>query len=85
MIERTFNADIVGFADLEITYEYVVNPYIAATMWQPAEGGEVEDLVIVSVIAGDNTINVFNHFTASIQALIEAAAESDATYATDKD
>ena len=78
MIERTFNADIVGFADLEITYEYVVNPYIAATMWQPEEGGIVEDLVIVSVIAGDNTINVFPHFTNTIQAAIEAAAQADA-------
>jgi hypothetical protein len=31
-----------GDAVLEVNLEYVANPFVAATQWQPAEGGDVE-------------------------------------------
>jgi hypothetical protein len=31
-----------GDAVLDVNLEYVANPFVAATYWQPAEGGDVE-------------------------------------------
>lgn len=31
---------------LEITGEYLVNPFVEATYWQPAEGGDIELLSV---------------------------------------
>ena len=31
-----------GDAVFEVNLEYIANPFVAATYWQPAEGGDVE-------------------------------------------
>ncbi len=47
MTRFTFDADIeLGGEEIEVRVTYDVTPFVAATYWQPAEGGEVELIAV---------------------------------------
>lgn len=83
---------MIGRREVELVVTYSCTPFVEATYWQPAEGGEVE---IVSVKHGGEEITLSN---AEEEALLdmaiarsaedwadEAAAEADWRYQEHRD
>lgn len=60
--------------EIDVRVSYSVTPFVAATYWQPAEGGEVE---IISIKRGGEEISLTDAEESSILAECEARAASD--------
>ncbi len=65
---------MVGRQELELRVTYSVSPFIAATYWQPAEGGEVE---IVSIKHGGQPITLSDDEEEALLTLAQERAGDD--------
>jgi len=63
-----------GDEEIEVRVTYSVSPFVAATYWQPAEGGEVE---IISVKRDGQEISLTDAEEGSLLAECEGRAASD--------
>ena len=63
-----------GDDDIELSVIYSVTPFIDATYWQPAEGGEVE---IISVKHGGSEFNLTDAEEAALLTVCEERAGED--------
>lgn len=72
-------ASLAGVGDVEVYY--TITPFIPATYWQPAEGGEVEvESVVIDGIDITDTLS-----TDQMDKLMVAAAEDDRDDGPDPD
>lgn len=79
---------MIGKSDVELVVTYSVTPFVAATYWQPAEGGEVEIISIkhegkaftLSDAEEEDALLVMAQERAADDLADEAAAEADWRY-----
>ena len=75
MTRFTFDADIeLGGEEVEVRVTYDVTPFVAATYWQPAEGGEVE---LIAVKHDGKLITLPDAVESELLERAEARAQSD--------
>lgn len=65
---------MIGRREVELVVTYSVTPFIAATYWQPAEGGEVE---LISIKHGGQPITLTDAEEDALLKRAEARAADD--------
>ena len=65
---------MIGRQEVELVVTYSVTPFVAATYWQPAEGGECE---IQSIKHNGQLINLSDEEEEALLEMVEARAADD--------
>jgi FKBP-type peptidyl-prolyl cis-trans isomerase (trigger factor) len=75
MTRFTFDADIeVGGEAFDVRVAYDVTPFVAATYWQPAEGGDVE---LIAITRDGKPITLPDDVERELHERAEARAKDD--------